>query len=732
MSDSTPNSAGNTSRRVGAVPHSTPLIDILLVYLRLFGIKPTREEFLSGLPQTDGDLDIDLAARALKRFGCSAKLLRNDVIREQHFPLCARMKDGTWRIIVARKGDYYHCVDETVPNGLRRLPVDGFNAAFSGVAIQALLDIGELQRRHVGQQAEGHWFWGKFKGQKPLIRDIIMGGFVANLIAVAVSLFAMQVYDRVIPNQAVETLWVLVLGAIMAICMEALIKIARSHLMDVSGKNIELEINRELFEKLQGMKLSSRHTTPGSLIYAVREFGSVREFFTSASIGLVGDLPFVFIFLGIVYLIAGPVVWVMIVAILLIIIPSLLAQKTMSRLAEEMQGGASAANKVLIEVGYGAETVKSARGEGYFQRKWEEIATLNAAKTTQQRRLASVLTFWSTGIQQACIVFSVVVGVYLVFAGSFTVGTIIAVSILSGRILGPATQLSGTLARWQQVRSAMDGLEKILTSEQDRAVDRQYSRRQVFDGQINMRSLVFSYGEDSPRAVQINDAVIAAGSKVALLGSNGSGKSTLLKLISGLYAPSAGKIMLDNLDLAQIDPDDVRRNIGYLSQEVKLFSGTLRDNLLLGVTHHDEATLFEAIAFGGLDRFVKSHPKGLDMQIIDGGDGLSVGQRQSVGLARLFLQDPQIVLLDEPTASLDQGLEQQLISRLEKWLDGRTALIATHRTPILQIVDTALVMGNGAVAMQGPRDEILRKLQAPVELVPKARETDVNEKRLSA
>lgn len=732
MSDSTPKSAGNTSRRVGAVSQSTPLIDILLVYLRLFGIKPTREEFLSGLPQTDGDLDIDLATRALKRFGCSTQLVSNADIQEQQLPLCARMQNGTWRIIVARKGDFFHCIDETVPNGLRRLPVDSFNAGFSGVAIQALLDIGELQRRHVGKQAQGHWFWGKFKGQMPLIRDIILGGFVANLIAVAVSLFAMQVYDRVIPNQAVETLWVLVAGAMIAISMEALIKIARSHLMDVSGKNIELEINRELFEKLQGMKLSSRHTTPGSLIYAVREFGSVREFFTSASIGLVGDLPFVFIFLGIVYLIAGPVVWVMIVAILLIIVPSLLAQKTMSRLAEEMQGGASAANKVLIEVGYGAETVKSARGEGYFQRKWEEIATLNAAKTTQQRRLASVLTFWSSGMQQACIVFSVVVGVYLVFAGSFTVGTIIAVSILSGRILGPATQLSGTLARWQQVRSAMDGLEKILTSEQDRAADRQYSRRQVFDGQVHIRSLVFSYGEDSPRAVQINDAVIAAGSKVALLGSNGSGKSTLLKLITGLYAPDSGKVMIDNLDLAQIDPDDVRRNIGYLSQEVKLFSGTLRDNLLLGVNDHDEASLFEAMAFGGLDRFVKGHPKGLDMPIADGGDGLSVGQRQSVGLARLFLQDPQIVLLDEPTASLDQGLEQQLISRLEKWLDGRTALIATHRTPILQIVDTAIVMGNGAVAMQGPRDEILRKLQAPVELVPKARETDANDKRLSA
>jgi len=690
----------------------TPLIDALLVYIRLFGKKPSRTELLSGLPATQGDLDVEMAKRALKRFGCVTQEHKVKHLKEAHLPFCALMNTGEWRVVVAKSETLYHVVDTTVPGGFRSVALEKFESEFSGYGLQALLELKEVERRHVAEPRKGHWFWGRFQGQSGLIRDVILGSFVANLIAVAVSLFAMQVYDRVIPNQAVETLWVMVAGAMLAILMEALIKISRAHLMDVSGKAIELDISKELFHKMMGMKLSSRPMTPGSLMYAVREFGSVREFFTAASVGAVADLPFVFIFLFLVYFIAGPVVWVMLCAIVLIIAPSLLAQKTMSRYAEEMQGGSGAANKLLIEAGYSADTIKATRAEGFFQRKWEEITLLNAEKTSQQRYLASALTFWSSGIQQACNVFAIVAGVYLVFAGEFTVGTIIAVSILSGRILAPATQLSGTLARWQQVKSSMNGLEAIMESQQERPVDRKFSRREIFDGAVTLQNLVYQYGEEAPKALQVASLEVKAGENIGLLGSNGSGKSTLLKLLSGLYTPTSGKVFVDQLDLEQIDPEDVRKNIGYLPQEVKLFSGTLRDNLMLGYMSIEEDQLFAAVDFAGLGNHVRTHPLGLDMEIIDGGEGLSIGQRQSVGLARLFLQDPKIVLLDEPTASLDQTLENQLINRLKFWLQGRTAIVSTHRVPLLSIVDTIVVLGNGGVAMHGERDKVIAQLQS--------------------
>jgi len=628
-------------------------------------------------------------------------------------PVCALMSNGTWRIVARQKDDFYVIIDSHLPDGVRKLPTSEFEQDYSGFALQSLLSIEEMEARYIEVDHKGHWFWGHFRGQSSLIRDIIIGSFVANVLAVAVSLFSLQVYDRVIPNESIETLWVLVIGALVAILMEGIIKMSRSRLMDVSGKQIELEIGEKLFSRLMGMKLSSRHTTPGSLIYAVREFSSVREFFTAASVSSVADLPFVLIFLVIVYTIAGPVIWVMVAAIALIIIPSLLAQRKMSRLAEEMRGGASAQNKLLIEVGYGADTVKSTCAEGFFQRKWEEINELCAIKTTEQRALASALTFWSAGMMQVSFIFAVVAGVYLVFAGEFTIGTIIAVSILSSRILTPATQLSGTLARWQQVKASIVGLEMIVKSEQDRPLDRKFSRKEVFDGTITISELSYTYHKEMPEALQIKHINVEANKNVAILGANGSGKSTLMKILSGLYSPSSGKVLIDQLDLQQIDPDDVRRNIGYLSQDVKLFSGTLRENLMLGNLSITENELFEAMEFSGLAKHVRSHPLGLDLEISDGGEGLSTGQRQSVGLARLYLQDPRIVFLDEPTASLDQGLELELVIKLGAWLKQRTSIISTHRVPVLDIVDDIIVLGNGAVAMQGKKDEVLKRLQAP-------------------
>lgn len=687
-----------------------PLLDAISVFTRILDRDVTKDDLVIGLPDIEGDIPLEFVPRVLQRLGLVARVSTTHLIKSDRLPVCASLQDGTYCVVIRREKKHFILADIDIPGGERKVEIKRFKELFSGTVIEAFAEIEDLERRYVGKSFRGHWFWSKFYSQKKLIFEIVLGSLFANLLAVAVSLFALQVYDRVIPNQSVTTLWVLVLGAGLAILMEAFLRISRSYLMDVAGKKIEIDISTFLFQKLAGMRLSTRPASPGSLVYMMREFGSVREFFTATSVGSVADIPFVGIFLLLIYAIAGNVVWVIISAAVVIVLPSLLAQGKMSRLSEEMLGGTSAAGKLLTEIAYAHETVKSVRGEGFFQRKWEEINTLTATKTTAQRALAAGLTYWSASIQQIAYISAVVAGVYLVFTGEFTVGTIIAVSILTSRTLAPITQLSGALARWQQIKAALKGLEEIASSDQDRPIDRSFARRAVLTGNISIKDLSFGYTDEDAPNLKVDNLQISKGEKIAILGANGSGKSTLLKILSGLFSARAGNISIDNLDLRQIDPEDIRRNIGYLPQEVKLFSGTLRDNLNMGSKRWDEDILFAALDFAGVGGFIRSHARGLDVEIADGGDGLSIGQRQSIGLARLYLQDPRIILLDEPTASLDQNLETNFIANLEGWLSDRTCVIATHRLPILTIVSRVIVLQNGSPALDGPRDKVLEKL----------------------
>jgi ATP-binding cassette subfamily C protein LapB len=534
---------------------------------------------------------------------------------------------------------------------------------------------------------------------------------VANLLAVAVALFSLQVYDRVIPHQSTATLWVLAIGAGMAILMESFLKMSRARILDGAGRKIELSVQALLMDRLLGMRGGQKGQTPSGLFSAMREFGSVREFFTASTIGSLTDLPFIVLFLALVASIAGPIVWVLILGGILMVVPSFFLQKKMIALTQKTQGASAKSSRLLHEAIYEADTVKAQRGEDRFRRLFGELTALSSLASAEQRKLASSLTFWSQGVQQATYVTAVVCGTFLVFQGEFTIGSIIAVGILTSRTLAPLTQLAGTLARWSNVKAALDALEQVASAEQDHSDERTYLRRDTLDGSFELREMTYRYDEDDAPTLDIPALGIKPGQRVAILGSNGSGKSTLLKLLSGLYAPTTGRVLIDGVDMNQLHSRDLRRGIGYLSQEVRLFSGTLRDNLNLNTLERDDDRMFAALDFAGLGPFVRGHAKGLDLEIRDGGEGMSIGQRQSIGWARLWLQDPKVCLLDEPTAALDQTLENTLVSRLETWLDGRTAVIATHRVPILQLTDRTVILQNGRMSVDGPRDEVLAHLK---------------------
>jgi len=624
------------------------------------------------------------------------------------------MTSGQFILVLQQDRGDLVLYDPTCTDNRATVPLSEFEPYFTGIIVRAEAPLGTISKAHSEDAATPHWFWSQFAGFRRHFGEVVLGAFVADLLAVAVALFALQVYDRVIPHQSQATLWVLAGGAGLALMMEAFLKIARARLMDGAGRQIELNVQTLLMNRLLGMRSEVAGRAPSQLFSAMREFGSVREFFTASTIGSLADVPFIFVFLLLVASIAGNVVWVLVAGAILMVLPGFFLQKKMIRLTQETQGASAKSSRLLHEAIFELDTLKTQRAEDRFRRLWTELTTLQALKSSEQRKLASTLTFWSQGVQQATYVAAIIMGTYLVFAGEFTVGSIIAVSILTSRTLAPLTQLAGTMARWSNVKSALTGMDQIALADQDSVDDRSYLRRDTLEGGFELREVQFGYDEGAAPVLDIPALAIQPGQKLAILGANGSGKSTFLKLLSGLYAPAKGRVMVDGTDMNQIEPRDLRRLVGYLGQDVRLFTGSLRENLNLTLLERDDDRLMQALDFAGLGPFVKSHPKGLDLEIRDGGQGLSQGQRQSIGWARLWLQDPKICLLDEPTAALDQTLERTLVSRLETWLEGRTAVIATHRVPILQLTDRTMILQNGRMAVDGPRDQVLAHIaQAP-------------------
>lgn len=649
-------------------------------------------------------------AAVLRVAGLTASVDTIDTLSPGQWPALAQMANGQMVLVAAQEGDSLFIYDKTCPDQRAEVPLREFSPHFSGRIIRARTSLRQLEERHIGKDTEGHWFWGAFRTQRRAFAEVALGSLFANILAVAVALFSLQVYDRVIPHQSESTLWVLALGAGLALVLEMGLKLARSGLMDLAGRRIELSVQGLLMDRLLGMKAAPEKRAPSQLFAAMREFSSVREFFTASTIGTLADIPFLFVFLILVASIGGPLVFVLIAGAVLMVVPGLFLQKKMVALSQSTQGASSRASRLLHEAIYEHETVATTRGADRIKRIWEELTTLSAVKSSEQRKLASALTYWAQMIQQGTYIAAVVIGAYMVFAGEFTVGSIIAIGILTSRTLAPLTQLAGTLARWSNVKSALVGLDAIAEAEQVQSVGRRYLRAETLRGAFELRHLEFRYDPEAAPTVEIAGLAIPQGQRVAVLGANGSGKSTLLKLLAGLYEPQNGRLLLDGIDIGQIHPRDLRRGVGYLSQDVRLFAGTLRDNLNLTQLERDDERLYAALDFAGLGPFLRNHPRGLDLPIRDGGEGLSVGQRQSIGWARLWLQDPQVVILDEPTAALDTTLETTLVSRLDGWLGDRTAIIATHRVPILSLTDRTLILQNGRLAVDGPRDAVLAHL----------------------
>ncbi|UOH17743.1 type I secretion system permease/ATPase [Acinetobacter sp. NyZ410] len=560
------------------------------------------------------------------------------------------------------------------------------------------------------------WFWKVIWRFRKYYYQVVLATLMINFLALLSSLYVMNVYDRVIPNQAFETLWVLSIGVIIAISFEFISKLIRSYLTDIAGKKADLIISSALFRRVMQLRLVDRPSSAGAYANNLREFEAVREFMTSASLLTIVDLPFLFLFISVIGLVGGKLAFVPLALIPIMIAVGFFVQRPLARYINESMKESSQRQGLAVEAIDGIETLKTNNATNWAQQRWDNFTAKTSVSSIKVRNLSNLVVNFAASMQQLNTVFLVVFGTYLIHSSNpdykITMGALIASVILSGRALAPLSQIASLAIKFQSAKLALQGINNIVARPIERDPSRQYISLASVEGQIAFEHIQFQYQRDASPAVKDITLNINSGEKVAILGHIGSGKSTLLKLASGLYEANAGHVTLDNIDIRQIDPSDLRSKVSLLSQSPRLFLGTLRDNLELARTDHfsTDQQLMHVLHQFGLDKVINQHPQGLDMQLGENGLGLSGGQKQLIALARLTLRDPQVVLLDEPTTGLDQETELSALDALQNWAKQRTLLVVTHRPQVLALVDRIIVMENGAITMDGPKAEILAKL----------------------
>lgn len=622
------------------------------------------------------------------------------------FPLIAFLKNGEAVVLTAPVEDGKLTAAEAPGKGtITYLDAKEFIKEFSGYVILAK----ELNT-HEKEQRNGHWFFSAFRKSKWIYVQVMIAAMVSNFLSLSTSLFTMTVYDRIIPNGAFESLMALSIGVVIALGFDFLIKSLRAKFIDVASKRADLEISRRLFDKILVLTPSEQRQKTGHMAGTIREFESLREFFNSSTLVVLIDLPFVFFFIYVIYLIAGPLAYIPLLAVPLVIIVGLGIQPFLAKITKGSVKSGMDKQAVLIETLNGLETV-SATGSGKLMKKRYENALNNQSDSGNKiRGLSMFIINFASSVQQYAQIGSIFFGVYLIVAGTITQGALIGAVILGGRTMSPLSQLASTLARANGALTAYRNLSKLLGKNANKVSNSSPISRPNFIGEIEFKNVSYKFEGASQPTIKDLSFKIPAGQKVALVGKMGSGKSTFSRLVSGIYEPTEGAILIDGVDVRQIDQADTRKNIGVMLQDSWLFSGTIRENIQMGFNEYDDEHVLRVCKIAGVDDFVGSHPKGYDLEIRERGEGLSGGQRQTINLARSLLHDPKILLLDEPTSSMDQASEAKVVAALNEACLGKTMVIVTHRNPILQMVDRVFVFENGSiVADQTPEQLGVKK-----------------------
>ncbi|WP_430463665.1 type I secretion system permease/ATPase [Tabrizicola sp.] len=640
--------------------------------------------------------DPKAAVSALRHVGFEASLgeLQVNALAPEHCPLIAFSKDGD--AVVIEK------IEENGDAVIRGFAEAGQHTVLSRLDLsEALLSHVILARKvHEASRPRGKndWFWGSFSQSKWLYGQVMAAATMTNVLGLSTSLFIMVVYDRVVPNEAIESLIALTIGVLVALGFDFAVKTLRAQFVDRAGKRADLRMSRLIFDRILNMRLDKRSRKAGAMASIVREFDTLREFFTSATLIAVVDLPFIFFFIWVIYLLSGPLALVPLIAVPLVIVAGLVIQPFLASIAEGSMQSNMSKQAVLVETLNGLETVQATGSGRLMRRRFEEASDSQAELGLKNRMLSQFAINSAASIQQLAQIATIFYGVFLIRDGVITMGAMIAAVILGGRTLAPLSQLASAMSRANGALQAYRSLSSVMNDDSDQAdAPRPRLSRPRLQGSIELKNLSYTFPGASAPIIRDLSLKIPAGQKVAIVGRMGSGKSTLSRLMAGLIEPSEGAVMIDGVDIRQIDKSDLRRNVGVMLQETWLFSGTVKENLQMGFYEYDDAHLLNIAKISGVDDFVANHPQGYDMQLKERGEGLSGGQRQSINLARALLHDPNLLILDEPTSSMDTATEKAVLERIKAWAGHRTMIMITHRNTLLDLADRVLVIDQGTV-----------------------------------
>ncbi|MCB9963609.1 MAG: type I secretion system permease/ATPase [Rhodospirillales bacterium] len=705
-----------------------PLVACLQLIAGHYGRRTSINALTAGLPLPRTGITPTLFERAAGRADLAASLMERSLESlaiAPNLPCILVLKDGQacilWEVIEkpaarnTKPGILFRLQLPETATERQDLSLDKLRSLYDGYAY-FIRPVARIDERAGPAEIDTtkDWFKGTLLAHKSLYMEVILAALLINLFALVSPLFVMNVYDRVLPHKAIDTLWVLAVGIFTVYLFDFVLKNLRAQFLDHAGRSADVKISAALFEQVMGMTMAARPASAGVMASHMKEFETLRDFFTSGTMAALVDLPFTIIFVLLIYIIGGPMALVSLLAIPVVIGIGLLLQGPMQKVIRQSMNESALKNALLFETITGLETIKSQAAESHAQRRWEELTDKSSRTAIKSRKLAAYATNGAIFIQQLAGVIVVIVGVYLVSMDNspYTMGSLIACVILTGRALAPLAQVAGLMTRLNQSREALKHLDAMMKKPVERPAGKHFISIAHVKGQIDFKDVIFKYPGQTRPALNGVSFSIDPGEHIGVIGAVGSGKTTVERLLHNLFQPDSGTVQLDGTDVRQIDPGDLRRNIGVVQQSPQLFYGSIRENITMGHEMATENAVLRAAEMAGVMEFIRDSETGLDTPVGERGEALSGGQRQAVAVARALLYDPSVLILDEPTASMDPASENRLRQRLEQITEGRTILLITHKGAMLTLVDKLILMDKGKMIAYGPKDEIIRRLQA--------------------
>jgi ATP-binding cassette, subfamily C, bacterial LapB len=692
------------------------LLGCLLLTCRTHQVATTKDALIAGLPLRNGKMTPALFKRAAERVNLAVTILKKPLnqVRAEFLPVTLLLNnDEACKLVdIDRAKQIARVIYPELGEAEVVVSLAELATQYAGYYIVTKPKfVFDKRAPIVGKVHLRHWFWGTLSENKRIYRDVMVAAFVVNIFALAMPMFSMNVYDRVVPNRSIETLWVLAIGVSVIVIGDLILRTMRGYFLDWASTRIDVKLSSRIMEQVLGLRLEQRPQSVGSFASNLRSFESVRDFITSATITTLIDVPFGIIFIIVMAWISPMMTIPVVVGAIIMLLYAFSVQSKMHELSETMYRAGAVRNATLIESLVGLETIKALGIEGGMQRKWEQSARFLTEVGSKLKLLSASINNGSNAIQQIISVVLILLGVYLVTNGELTQGGLIACTMLASRALVPISQMAGLMTQYHTASTSLTSLEDVMNKPIERPLDSNFLSRPTFNGDIEFREVSFKYPAAEDQALTKVSFKIKAGEHVALLGRMGSGKTTIHKLILGLYQPTEGAILIDGIDARQIDPAELRRCIGYVQQDTHLFYGTMRENLTITMPHADDAAILYAAHAGGIDEFINAHPKGYDLLVGERGETLSGGQKQGVGIARAMITKPPIVLLDEPTSAMDHSGEDAVKKRLMEASVGKTMVLISHRSSLFDMANRIIVVDSGRVVADGPKEQVIEALR---------------------